>query len=73
MSVKHHCIICGDLIYSGMYCSSCSREIGRARTLDEEALEEWVDRTRSYKIIAMDYARSCMILDRFSSLFSGDY
>ncbi len=69
MSVKHHCIICGDLIYSGMYCSSCSREIGRARTFDEEGLEDWVDRVRSYKIVSMNYAGSCIVLDRFLPLF----
>ena len=42
MAVKHHCIICGTLIYSGMYCSGCSREIMRTRTLDDESLEDWI-------------------------------
>lgn len=46
MAAKHHCIICGTLIYGGMYCSSCSREIMRARTMDEETLEDWISRIR---------------------------
>ena len=46
MAVKHHCIICSFLIYSGMYCSTCSAEIARARTSDEETLEEWLLRSR---------------------------
>lgn len=50
MAVKHHCIICGTLIYSGMYCSSCSREIVRTRTLDEETLEDWITRIR-FKVV----------------------
>ncbi len=50
MAVKHHCIICGILIYGGMYCSSCSREIVRTRTLDDETLEDWITRIR-FKVI----------------------
>lgn len=46
MAVKHHCIICGNLIYSGMYCSTCSREIIRTRTMDDETLEDWITRVR---------------------------
>ncbi|MCL6090409.1 MAG: hypothetical protein M1393_05150 [Candidatus Thermoplasmatota archaeon] len=46
MAVKHHCIICSYLIYSGMYCSTCSAEIARARTSDDETLEEWLLRSR---------------------------
>ncbi len=50
MAVKHHCIICGFLIYSGMYCSSCSREIVRTRTQDDETLEDWITRIR-FKVV----------------------
>lgn len=46
MAVKHHCIICGTLIFSGMYCSGCSREINRTRTMDEESFEDWITRIR---------------------------
>lgn len=46
MAVKHHCIICGYLIYSGMYCSGCSREIVRTRTVDDESLEDWIRKMR---------------------------
>lgn len=46
MAVKHHCIICGNLIFSGMYCSGCSREITRSRTLDDEPFEDWISRIR---------------------------
>jgi len=47
MASKHHCIICSDLIFSGLYCSSCYREITRARTMDDEPLEAWINRSRS--------------------------
>jgi len=46
MEVKHHCIICGSLIYSGMYCADCLDEISRARSIDEESLDEWLSRNR---------------------------
>ena len=49
MGAKHHCLICGDLIYGGMYCSTCFREIGRSRTMDDETMEEWIDRVRNTK------------------------
>ena len=49
MGAKHHCLICGDLIYGGMYCSTCSHEIGRSRTMDDESMEEWIDRVRYTK------------------------
>lgn len=55
MAVKHHCIICGFLIYSGMYCSSCSREIVRTRTQDDETLEDWITRIR-FKAVRFTYA-----------------
>lgn len=59
MAVKHHCIICGTLIFSGMYCSGCSREISRTRTLDDETFEDWITRIR-FSVI------------RFTSSFTGN-
>ncbi|WP_075057528.1 nucleotide-binding protein [Thermogymnomonas acidicola] len=50
MSAKHHCIICGTLIYSGLYCSTCNAEVTRSRTLDEESLEEWISRKRDERL-----------------------
>ncbi len=50
MTAKHHCLICTSLIFSGMYCSSCYREILRSRTLDDESFEEWLSRKREFRI-----------------------
>lgn len=50
MTAKHHCLICTSLIYSGMYCSGCYREILRTRTIDDESFEEWLSRKREFRI-----------------------
>ncbi|HKJ96130.1 MAG TPA: hypothetical protein VJ944_00130 [Thermoplasmataceae archaeon] len=50
MTAKHHCLICTSLIYSGMYCSGCYREILRTRTTDDESFEEWLSRKREFRI-----------------------
>jgi hypothetical protein len=47
MAAKHHCIICQDLIYSGIYCSECSSQIHRARSIEDEPLDEWLSNARS--------------------------
>ena len=52
MAAKHHCLICGILIYSGLYCSGCTREIIRARTYDDESFEEWLARNREFRLRA---------------------
>lgn len=65
MAVKHHCIICGTLIYSGMYCSSCSREIVRTRTLDDETLEDWITRIRFKFVKFTSVGSSIEPLDSF--------
>lgn len=50
MTAKHHCIICTSLIYSGMYCSGCSREILRSRTIDDESFDDWLSRKREFRV-----------------------
>lgn len=50
MTAKHHCIICTSLIFSGMYCSGCYREILRSRTIDDESFEEWLSKKREFRI-----------------------
>lgn len=50
MTAKHHCIICISLIFSGMYCSGCYREILRSRTMDDESFEDWLSRKREFRI-----------------------
>ena len=47
MEAKHHCIICGSLIFNGLYCADCQEEVARARTMDEESLDEWLWRNRA--------------------------
>ncbi|MCL5667843.1 MAG: nucleotide-binding protein [Candidatus Thermoplasmatota archaeon] len=46
MHSNRHCIICGGVIFSGMYCADCRREISRTRTTDDENFEDWLSRTR---------------------------
>ncbi len=46
MGAKHHCIICGSLIFDSLYCADCQEEVSRARTMDEESLDEWLSRNR---------------------------
>ncbi len=67
MAAKHHCIICGTLIFGGMYCSSCSREIMRSRTLDEETLEDWISRIRFSTVRLKDSLKRNIALDSFDS------
>ena len=67
MAAKHHCIICGTLIFDGMYCSSCSREIMRSRTLDEETLEDWISRIRFSTVRLKDSLKRNIALDSFDS------
>lgn len=65
MAVKHHCILCGTLIFSGMYCSGCSREITRTRTMDDESFEDWITRIRFSVIRFTSSFSSIMPLDEF--------
>ncbi len=67
MAAKHHCIICGTLIYGGMYCSSCSREIARTRTLDDETLEDWISRIRFSTDRIKEGLKRNIALDYFDS------
>ncbi len=67
MAAKHHCIICGTLIYGGMYCSSCSREIVRTRTLDDETLEDWISRIRFSTGRIKEGLKRNIALDSFDS------
>ncbi|MCL4452228.1 MAG: hypothetical protein M1327_06360 [Candidatus Thermoplasmatota archaeon] len=46
MPQKRHCLICGGLIFSGLYCSSCFVEMRRIRTQDEPSFDEWLSLTR---------------------------
>jgi hypothetical protein len=66
MSMKHHCIICGNLIFNGLYCAGCSMEIIKARTADEESLEDWLSRKRDSRQVSISM-EPCpeMTLDRF--------
>lgn len=67
MSVKHHCLICGSLIFSGMYCSDCSREIMRVRTMDDESFEEWLSRNReARKTNNLAHVERTIVLDLFA-------
>ncbi len=71
MAVKHHCIICSYLIYSGMYCSTCSAEIARARTSDDETLEEWLLRSRfSVTRSEFNHAVRTVTLENFDKVWS---
>ncbi|CAC11161.1 hypothetical protein [Thermoplasma acidophilum] len=64
MSQKIHCIICGSIIYSGLYCSDCLSEIQRSRTIDDESFEDWLARTRESSNVKPD-DKECMTLDSF--------
>lgn len=46
MAQKRHCLICGSLIFAGMYCSSCYAEMKRIRTSDDLSYDEWLAQTR---------------------------
>lgn len=46
MAQKRHCLICGSLIFAGMYCSSCYAEMKRIRTRDDLSYDEWLTETR---------------------------
>ena len=50
MTANHHFLLFTSLIYSGMYCSGCYREILRTRTTDDESFEEWLSRKREFRI-----------------------
>jgi len=41
--VSSHCIICGAIIVSGLYCHNCMWEIKRIRLNGEQDLESWID------------------------------
>ncbi len=49
MAQKRHCLICGSLIFAGMYCSSCFAEMNRIRTRDEPSYDEWLAETKKEK------------------------
>ncbi len=50
MAAKHHCIICQDLIHSGLYCSECFNQIYRSRSEDDEPLDQWLSNARSNRL-----------------------
>ncbi|MCL4332786.1 MAG: nucleotide-binding protein [Candidatus Thermoplasmatota archaeon] len=49
MSSKRHCIICSDLVYSGLFCSDCSAEIHRTRTIEEQSFDQWLMENRNQR------------------------
>lgn len=66
MAAKHHCLICGILIFSGLYCSGCTREMIRARTSDDETFEDWLSRNREIKVRPEEiYSDGNTMLDMF--------
>lgn len=41
--VSSHCLICGGIVVSGLYCFDCLWEIKRIRLREEEDLESWME------------------------------
>ncbi|MCL4333132.1 MAG: nucleotide-binding protein [Candidatus Thermoplasmatota archaeon] len=40
--VSSHCLICGDIVVSGLYCHECLWEIKRIRLKNDVDLETWM-------------------------------
>ncbi len=48
--VSSHCLICGTVVVSGLYCHSCLWEIKRIRLRNEADLNSWMeDNMRSFR------------------------
>jgi hypothetical protein len=41
--VSSHCLICGDIVVSGLYCHNCLWEIKRIRLRNELDLDTWME------------------------------
>lgn len=66
MPLKRRCLVCGNLIYSGFYCSDCSMEMLRSRTAEEESLEEWLRENRIHRNGRTEVLENVGSLDDFS-------
>lgn len=64
--VSSHCLICGSMVVSGLYCHNCLWEIKRIRLGDEEDLDSWMEKNmQSGKRVA--YYDNNRTLESFSS------
>lgn len=68
MQAKLHCIICGNLIYNGLYCSECQNEISRSRSVDDESLEEWLSNMRVGRTIPFGEEEKNFKLEQFATV-----
>jgi hypothetical protein len=64
--VSSHCLICGSVVVSGLYCHTCLWEIKRIRLKDEVDLDVWMqDNMQSSRKI--NYYDNLRTLDSFNS------
>jgi hypothetical protein len=64
--VSSHCLICGEVVVSGLYCHNCLWEIKRIRLKNEEDLDTWMKGSmQSFRKIP--YHENLRTLDSFSS------
>lgn len=66
LMVSSHCLICGSVIVSGLYCHSCLWEIKKIRLRNEVDLDTWIEQNmHSSKKISFD--ENIKTLDSFNS------
>ncbi|MHB8395658.1 MAG: nucleotide-binding protein [Thermoplasmataceae archaeon] len=64
MASKRHCVICSSLIFTGLFCSTCTVEIHRARTAEDQPFDEWLNSNRNQRRSGSD-ERNTVRLDNF--------
>ena len=67
MMVSSHCLICGSVVVSGLYCHDCLWEIKRIRLRNEEDLDSWMDGNMHSGNKKVPYNETLRTLESFSS------